>query len=90
MEKKSSQSFIELGSTMYVWKYGQDNRSKNVTHFIKVDVRYYKDIDCYKVIIRQEPYSSKKGTKIIEFVVERKDLDGLLAIAKIKGGMEIK
>ena len=87
MEKRIRQSSIASENTMYVWKYGQYNRSETATHLLKVDVDYYKDIDCYRVIIRQEPYGSKKGIKIIEFVVERKDLDGLLAIAKIKGGM---
>ena len=84
------QSSIQQENTMYVYKYGQYNNSEKITHFLKVNVSYYKDSDCYRVIIRQEPYKSPKGTKIIEFVADRKDLDGLLTIAKIIGGMEIK
>ena len=73
---------------MHVWKYGARNDGNKYTHYISVNASYNKNDDCYEITVRQEPYNSSKGTKIINFVATRHDLDGLLKIAKIHGGLE--
>ena len=83
-------SIISGENYMTVWKCGQYNTGKALTHYISVSASYNHIKDCYSIRICQEPYgNNKKGTKIINFIAKRADLDGLLKIAKIKGGMEL-
>ena len=76
--------------TMNVWRHGKGNYEDDITHNLHIDATYGKECDCYEITIRQEPCKSKKGkgTKVIDFIAERKDLEGLLKMAKIKGGRE--
>lgn len=75
---------------MSVWSYGKQNIKNDLTHYTSVHATYDEEEDCYRVVVRQEPCGRKngKGAKTIEFICKRADLDGLLKIAKIKGGME--
>lgn len=82
-------SIVSGENYMTVWKYGQYNKGNALTHFISVSASYSHTKDCYSIMIRQEPFCGKKGTKIINFIANRADLDGLLKIAKIKGGIEL-
>lgn len=90
MEKRILQStLLNTEAKMYVWRWGKYNDSNEQTHFITVTVRYLKKMDLYDLTIRQEPYNSKKGAKVIQFYAERKHLEGILSIAKIKGDLEL-
>lgn len=83
-------SLLTNRTTMKVWRHGKGNYEDDITHYLHIDAVYGEESDCYEITIRQEPYKSKKGkgTKVIDFVAYRKDLEGLLKMAKIKGGRE--
>ena len=68
---------------VHIWKPTKDE--KRYAYYIRITGRYRPNSDQYTIRIMQEPYFEKngKGRKIIEFDVDRYDLDSFLQILKL-------
>ena len=79
----SSLSYLTKdGTHVLVWKYSKDKKS--ITHDVCINGTYNPKKDTYALRFRQNPWGTRKGAKIIEFVINRQDMDNFLQILKLE------